>query len=189
MISLALAFPCLDVGFSIAENDAKERKALESFVRNGFEPEIPGIQADGKVLIDNVIKRFGEPVVTRNKTVDDGEEVTLEYAGLTIQLWRNGQFPTKMYWSSTIKLTSPQYRLKYGLGIGQPKAAFLEVLGPPNDPEAPEYYRYKDQYKDKRQPLGYEVGGDESQHFVVFIYFDDNNVATRIIWSPPGTVD
>lgn len=186
MISLAFAFAYFDVVLSIAAKDANKQKALESFAKYGFDPEIPGIQADGKVLIDNVVTRFGEDVRTKYETGPDGREpqvinelATLEYPGLTIRVWRNDHMPERRYKISSIVLTSPQYRLKYGLGIDQSKALFLKVLGAPNYPESPK------NYKDNGQPLSYEVGTDPDEKVDVTIYFDQNNDATEIRWYPP----
>ncbi len=87
--------------------------------------------------------------------------------------------PERRYKISSIVLTSPQYRLKYGLGIDQSKALFLKVLGAPNYPESPK------NYKDNGQPLSYEVGTDPDEKVDVTIYFDQNNDATEIRWYPP----
>ena len=186
VMGLTFGFTNLAEGLSVAAEKTSKKTKVESFARYGFEPEIPGLQADGKVLLDNVVTRFGPPLKTSTEVGQDrddpsvkSEMTTLEYLGLIIKLWRNDRAPKGQYELSTIMLTSPQYQLKYGLRIGQPKAAFLKVLGAPNHPESPK------NYKDEGQPLYYAVGTDPDEKVHVGILFDHNNIATQISWYPP----
>jgi hypothetical protein len=185
VMGLTFGFTNVAGGLSVAAEKTSKKTKVESFARYGFEPEIPGVQADGKVLMDDVLKRFGEDVRTKYETGPDGREpqvinelATLEYPGLTIRVWRNDHMPERRYKISAIMLTSPEYRLKYGLRVGQPKTAFLKVLGAPNDLESPK------NYKDNGVLLAYEAGVDPDEKVVVRIEFDQNDLATKITWFP-----
>lgn len=173
----------IDISFA---KEQTNNTPLTSFVRDGFDPGVSGTDVDGKVSIDDVIRRFGTPASTKQKALNGVDEFTLQYDGLLLTLVRNLEFDKK-FWLLP-DLTNHDYKLKYGLGIGQTKAAFLNILGLPNDPDAEaQILDYKDRYKDEGQPLSCTVVvGEHEQGLIVSIYFDATNIATRIIWGFPA---
>lgn len=163
---------------------------IQIFADNGFEPKIEGLRVEGAVLKDDIIKRFGKPLhYTSIHALDRDPSVindilTWEYNGLTIIL--NGpkdlsdlSSEADQYWISKIILTSPDYSLKYALKIDQTRQAFLKELGKP-DQEIDGIFIY--------EVTNYAtIGGvDFAGHIKVWVEFDKNGKARKIIWEHYG---
>jgi hypothetical protein len=160
-----------DQGASPAgRTDDAQRRDLATFAFDGFDPGI--LPSDGDAA-KKLVERFGLPLKVERKRRAHGREpgtiIEVEiwrYDGLEVDIW--GDYGSTKRWISQITLTSPKYKLKFGLAIGSPKKAFVERLGPPN----PNY--------DKSDHFSYLAG---PEYVSVDIYFDKSGLATKIVWA------
>ncbi len=157
-----------------------ERPDLVAFAFDGFEPGIATLISKGDAR-EKILQRFGQPRTVETQTEPDREpgivnEVeTWRYEGLEIITSR----PTygSRRWLKRITLTSPSYKLKFGLSIGSPKEAFIKRLGPPNPWRSkPNVFEYPTAYYGAEGSVA--VGGSLS----LYIYFDKRNRAEKIVW-------
>lgn len=143
---------------------------LTTFAFDGFDPGIGATEDAPKKLV----ARFGLPSRVDKRSGPDGREPgviteveTWRYDGLEVVIW--GDYGSTKRWISQITLTSPKYKLKFGLTIGSSREAFAERLGPPNPHLShPELYSY--------------LGGSTGTYASVDIYFDKSGRATKIVW-------
>lgn len=146
-----------------------ERPSLLEFAFDGFDPNIG--HGQGKA-IEKIYYRFGQARRADVRTEPDAREpgITNEvktwyYDGL--EIITSGSVLTLGRGIAKITLTSPDYKLKFGLSIGSPQEAFLEKLGPP----------HPTLIDTDSSMVGY-IG----QHSFVYIYFDKQNRAKKIVW-------
>lgn len=145
--------------------DDPNRPGLVDFAFDGFEPSIG--HGEGKA-IEKIYYRFGQArhVEVRLEPDDREPGVTNEvktwhYDGL--EIITSGSVLTLGRWIDKITLTSPKYKLKFGLSIGARREDFLAKLGRPSN-EGP-------------KAMGYWA-----QHTVVNIWFDEEDRAEKITW-------
>ena len=115
----------------------------------------------------------------RDPTVLHVEIYTWQWNGLDIitarpVLYAGYEKPNQ--WIDKITLTSPKYKLKFGLSIGACRGAFIAKLGRPSS-EGPKAMGYSaDYYKS-------EGGVSFASHPVVNIWFDEEDRAKKIVWT------
>jgi hypothetical protein len=162
-----------------------ERPELMAFAHDGFTPGMHIGNGDAK---EKVLRRFGKPNPTdRVQSTIQGEPRTVGlfytkywyYDGLEIRLGQPvGATNT---WVRQIILTSPDYRLKFGLSIGAKRSQFLAVLGAPYQPSwrvkpTGDSLIYSSEYE------GSEDGVAIATRSRVHIFFDDEYRAEKIVW-------
>jgi hypothetical protein len=177
---LLIVFVCYLLSGTVAAKTILWTK-IQHFADNGFEPKIEGLRVDGGISKNDIIKRFGKPLKDssiKTKGSDPDEILTWEYKGLTIILYRpmDSSEGTDYYWISKIMLTNPDYSLKYGLKIGEPRSAFLKQLGNPGQ----EIGRLLIYNTDNYSPISENVSF--AGHIQVSIEFDKEDKAKKIIW-------
>ncbi|GMQ89807.1 MAG: hypothetical protein BMS9Abin10_0141 [Gammaproteobacteria bacterium] len=143
---------------------------LITFAFDGFDPGIPVTDGDAA---KKLVERFGLPLNVDKRSGPDSREPgviteveTWYYDGLEISIW--GDYGSAKRWIGGITLTSPKYKLKFGLAIGSPKKAFVERLGPPNP------------YNSNAERFSYV--GTDLDVYDLDIYFDKASRATKIVW-------
>ncbi len=155
---------------------------IQSFAGNGFEPEIYGIRADGGVSTESILKKFGKPpnaskIIKLDREPDvKNEFLTWEYPGLIIIMYRPIDSNSNYYWISEIKLSSPDYSLKYGLKIGSTKEDFLKQLEKPHEKTAKSIIFTAENYTKLNDVLFHG-------NVIVTIEFDQGNQAKEITWN------
>jgi len=123
---------------------AIQQKQLEAFVYEIFEPSLPGLQRNRSSVNPSILsERFGEPQ-SRSSQPDrhhdpvgppKNEDLVWHYLGMTLHMVatvasrvEKRERPMSI---TAVEISSPNYRLKHGLRIGQPWSVYLSVLGPP----------------------------------------------------------
>jgi hypothetical protein len=114
-----------------------ERPALSVFGFDGFEPGI-GTRIAPRHAKETVLQRFGKPNPTDRvlSTIESDRFGLVQttywyYDGL--EIWITQQPPgSSGSWLRKIILTSPAYKLKFGLSIGAKRSQFLATLSPPD---------------------------------------------------------
>lgn len=147
------------------------RPDLIRFALDGFDP---GIGSKGGDAAEKLVERFGLPLTVEKRSGPDAREPgviteveTWRYDGLEVAIW--GDYGSRKRSISQITLTSPKYRLKFGLAIGSPQEAFIERLGPPRELHSTsELFSYVAEY------FGLYPSVD--------IHFDKSGRATKIVW-------
>jgi hypothetical protein len=148
-----------------------DRPDLLTFAVDGFDPRIPATNGDAA---EKLVERFGLPLTVKKRSGPDAREPgviteveTWRYDGLEVAIW--GDYGSRKRSISQITLTSPKYRVKFGLAVGSPQEAFIERLGPPRELHSTsELFSYVAEY------FGLYPSVD--------IHFDKSGRATRIVW-------
>ena len=147
-----------------------DRRDLIAFAVDGFDP---GIRMTGDDATETLLKRFGQPLKVDKRSGPDSREPWViteveiwHYDGLQIAI--SGDLGFKKRWIPHITLTSPEYKLKFGLAIGSPKDAFIERLGPPHS-----------SYSDAER---FSYVGTDLDVYDLDIYFDKSGNANKIVW-------
>lgn len=144
-----------------------ERPSVLKFASDGFDPSIG--RGEGKA-IEKIYYRFGQARRVDVQIEPDAREPgvtnevkTWHYDGL--EIITSGSVLTLGRWIDKITLTSPKYKLKFGLSIGLPREAFIAKLGQPSNegPKAMGYWAY------------YHTSA-------VNIWFDEEDQAEKITW-------
>jgi hypothetical protein len=164
-----------------------ERPALSVFGFDGFEPGI-GTRVAPRHAKENVLQRFGKPNPTDRvlSTIESDRFGLIQttywyYDGL--EIWITQQPPgSASSWFRKIILTSPAYKLKFGLSIGVKRDQFLATLGPPYrrpsvvkpTAENPLIYYSDYEWSDNDVAIG--------SHSGVEIFFDQQDRAEKIVW-------
>jgi hypothetical protein len=157
-----------------------ERPDLVAFAYDGFDPginrSIGGGDADKKIL-----QRFGQPRLVecrlepeKREPVIVNEVKTWHYDGLEIVT--TGSVKSLARGIEQISLTNPAYKLKFGLKIGSPKAAFIKRLGRPWR-EEPRLIQYPAIYHASSEGVAF-VSEPELD-----IEFDAKDRAKKITWT------
>jgi hypothetical protein len=104
-------------------------RALTDFIDNRFDFSLGKTRAE-------VIRTLGQPLSIKNKcTSRDFIQATrcrvynMKYDGLELEIYEGQHCAMRQI--SMIVLTSPKYRVKYGLGIGTDKKNIIRLLGRP----------------------------------------------------------
>lgn len=170
MIQIGLTLS-LFLSLVLAAGVTPEINRLLAFAESGFDPPIVVTRGDAA---KKLVERFGLPLNVDKRSGPSGREPGVireaefwHYDGLEFRLV--GDYGSTTRSISQITLTSPKYKLKFGLAIGSPKEVFVETLGPPN--------QYRSNYELFSYPASY-VGGEHS----LDIYFDKSGGAIKIVW-------
>lgn len=159
---------------------------LIRFGWDGFEPGINRSIGEGDTK-EKLLRRFGEPRELkmrkephkRDPTVLHVEVYTWQWEGLeiiTTRLILYEGYDDPVQFVKEITLTSPKYKLKFGLSIGAPRAAFIDKLGRPHSEGPKAAMEYETEF----------YAGEGGATFVhrpyISIEFDAEQLAKKITW-------
>ena len=163
-----------------------ERPELVAFGFDGFDPGINRLLG-GENTTERIFQRFGQPRRVESRQEPDRREPggiseikTWHYDGL--EIITSGWVGYPEQWLKKITLTSPKYKLKFGLAIGAPKEAFIRRLGPPQ----PSKKKVSDSIGYSAYIYKSEEGAVFVSHSVVNIWFDKEDRAKKITWTYGG---
>ena len=142
-------------------------------------------RADGAVEEAAILQHLGHPSDIKEWQESDKWEPGLVnkyknylYKGLEITTVtpQAGEHPNA--WLERIVVTSPRYRLRSGLRVGEPLAAFIYVLG---EPEIP-LYRDRDEVKYYAETIQTLDGVAFAGHATITLMIDKNGKVKAISW-------
>jgi hypothetical protein len=156
-----------------------KRPDLIAFALDGFDPGINRSIGEDDAA-KKILQRFGKPRQMKSRQEASKREPggindinTWHYDGLEIITL--GWVGYSEQWVEKITLTSPNFKLKFGLKIGSPKSAFTKLLGQPWR-EEPGLVQYWATYYESREGVAFV------SHPYLDIEFDAENRAKKITW-------
>lgn len=132
-------------------------------------PKVRNRRITPKVLLEQFgdpVKRTTKPMLVREPGIDEGDQVVWYYPGMILEMTASSDTrdmeASRPLAFERVTIFSPEYELKHGLRIGQPKSEFIAVLGPPD-------HAYKNTMG-YHQEGAYGSGSNQFKIFIIIRY-------------------
>lgn len=176
---------------TVPDRTGKHREFLDSFGYEILSDAIEELAKRGQYIYSqDLIKHFGKPAIKSfepspfldpDPGIPNAETIVWEYPGMLLKVSAYPPVPEHLpqrVYVERVEISSPAYKLKHGLRIGQPYQVYINLLGPPNEQTLDKIeYRVDDRWMDK----------DENEidyvSYQIVMAMDEKGIVRKITWT------